>query len=126
MNALRTQLLICLAAALASASTTWAQNTRTQAVSIGYVYPAGARQGATSEHVIAGQRLNGVSSVYVSGGGVTAKITDFIAPNKKQRPANPAICNLVVCSLTIDPDAKPGKREIRVGTQDGVVESAGV
>lgn len=120
MNALRTQLLICLAAALASASTTWAQNTRTQAVSIGYVYPAGARQGATSEHVIAGQRLNGVSSVYVSGGGVTAKITDFIAPNKKQRPANPAICNLVVCSLTIDPDAKPGKREIRVGTKTGL------
>lgn len=120
MNALRTQLLICLAAALASTSTTWAQNTRTQAVSIGYVYPAGARRGATSEHVIAGQRLNGVSSVYVSGGGVTAKITDFIAPNKKQRPANPAICNLVVCSLTIDPDAKPGKREIRVGTKTGL------
>ncbi|MCX7827161.1 MAG: PPC domain-containing protein, partial [Verrucomicrobiae bacterium] len=47
------------------------------AFSVGYCYPAGCQQGATSEHVIAGQFLTGVTNVFVSGTGVRAVITDY-------------------------------------------------
>ena len=42
--------------------------------------PAGAQQGTTSEHVIAGQFLSGITNVHVTGGGVTATLADFIHP----------------------------------------------
>lgn len=188
-----------LLALLALAPTSWAQQ-QGRSFSIGYVYPAGAKQGTTSEHVIAGQFLNGATNIYVSGGGVSATVTDFIHPisgkelnnarikvdellarkavvqknfkalenfrsfkNSKdikssatddkeieelkkkyadatwtaadekllaetrkkmssgvRRPANPAICELVVCQLTVAPDATPGRRELRIGTAAGL------
>jgi hypothetical protein len=37
-----------------------------------------------------------------------------------RRPANPAICELVVCNLTVAPDAEPGQREIRLVTASGL------
>ena len=169
--------------------------------SIGYVYPAGARQGTTIETVIAGQFLNGATNVYVTGGGVTAAIvgqvrpitgkelndlrilidelvakkavvrkdfkalenfrsfrnaksikTDPAAQDKEiealktkyenatwtdadeqmlaqarrkaaggnRRPANPAISELIICKLTVDANAEPGRREIRLGTAAGL------
>lgn len=188
-----------LAALLALAPDAPAQD-KSRTMSVGYVYPAGAQQGTTSEHVIAGQFLTGVTNVYVSGGGITAALDDFIHPisgrelndvrikvdemmarkavvqknfkalenfrsfkntkdiksnadedeelaalkkkyagatwtkeddtqlaelRKKmssgvRRPANPAICELVVCRLTVAPDAKPGRRELRVATPFGL------
>ncbi len=48
--------------------------------SIGYCYPAGARQGTTSEHIIAGQFLNAVTNVFITGGGVQAVVTDYYKP----------------------------------------------
>ncbi len=47
---------------------------------VGYVYPAGGKQGTTFEAVVAGQFLFGVTNIFVSGGGVTATITDYIRP----------------------------------------------
>ena len=41
---------------------------------IGYVYPAGGRQGATFEVVVGGQNLNGVTNVVVTGPGVQAVV----------------------------------------------------
>ncbi|MBI5687191.1 MAG: hypothetical protein HZC54_19130 [Verrucomicrobia bacterium] len=174
---------------------------RSRSFSIGYVYPAGARQGATSEHVIAGQFLSGITNIHVTGGGVTATICDFIHPiqgrelndlrilvdelvakravvkrdyktlenfrsfknakdikkdsaqedkeiealkkkyanatwtpdDEKQlndarrrigsgvrRPANPAICELAVCNITVAPNAEPGQRELRLVTAAGI------
>ena len=37
---------------------------------IGYVYPAGGRQGTTFQVTIGGQNLDGAAEVFVSGGGV--------------------------------------------------------
>ncbi|MBM3891220.1 MAG: peptidase, partial [Verrucomicrobia bacterium] len=37
-----------------------------------------------------------------------------------RRPANPAICELVVCNLTVAPDAEPGRRDIRIATASGL------
>ncbi|MCX6898144.1 MAG: PPC domain-containing protein [Verrucomicrobia bacterium] len=200
MNVFRSRLMPVLVALLALASAGHAQQ-RSRSFSVGYVYPAGAQQGTTSEHVIAGQFLAGLTNVYVTGGGVTATISDFIHPiqggelnrlriladellakkavvrkdfkaleafrsfknaksikkdsaeedkeieelKKKyanatwtaedekllaetrkrmaggvRRPANPAICELVVCNLTVAPDAVPGEREIRLVTAAGI------
>jgi len=200
MNVFRSRLMPILAALLALVSASHAQQ-RSRSFSVGYVYPAGAQQGTTSEHIIAGQFLAGLTNVYVTGGGVTATITDFIHPiqggelnrlrilqdeliakravvrkdfktlenfrsfknaksikkdsaeedkeieelKKKyanatwtaedekmlnearrrisggvRRPANPAICELVVCNLTVAPDAVPGEREIRLATASGL------
>ena len=41
---------------------------------IGYVYPAGARQGKTVQIMAGGQFLRGASDVYISGEGVSAKV----------------------------------------------------
>ncbi len=48
---------------------------------IGYVYPAGGRQGATVQIVVGGQFLEGATNhVYVSGAGVQATAVDFNKP----------------------------------------------
>ncbi len=47
---------------------------------IGYVYPAGGKQGTTFEAVVAGQFLTGASTMYVSGSGVQAKIVELVQP----------------------------------------------
>ncbi len=65
-------------ALLAAAPAAQAQQQRN--LHIGYVYPAGGRQGGTFEAVIGGQFLTGVNSVEVSGGGVEAKIVELIQP----------------------------------------------
>lgn len=43
----------------------------------GYVYPAGGVPGTTVEVTIGGQFLKGTLGVHVSGGGVSAEVTDF-------------------------------------------------
>jgi hypothetical protein len=52
---------------------------------IGYVYPAGGRQGTMFEVALAGQYLDGVTDVVVSGGGVQATVIEHVKPlNGKQ------------------------------------------
>lgn len=47
---------------------------------IGYVYPGGGQQGTTFEAVVGGQFLTGVDKAYVSGEGVTARVTGLVQP----------------------------------------------
>lgn len=47
---------------------------------IGYVYPAGGKQGTTFEVNIGGQNLDGVTGAYVSGHGVTATLVEYVKP----------------------------------------------
>ena len=47
---------------------------------IGYVYPAGGRQGTTVELAVGGQYLNNASGAFVSGAGVEAKVGEFTRP----------------------------------------------
>lgn len=61
------------AALLTLASLAWAQSRPY----IGFVYPAGGRQGTTFRIKLGGQGLDGVDRVTVTGGGVTAKIVDY-------------------------------------------------
>jgi hypothetical protein len=50
------------------------------AAHVGYVYPAGGRQGATLEVTIGGQFLDGVANAFVSGAGVEAKVIEHVKP----------------------------------------------
>ena len=43
---------------------------------IGYIYPAGGRQGTTFEVVVGGQYLNGVTNVFATGTGVHAVVLE--------------------------------------------------
>jgi hypothetical protein len=47
---------------------------------IGYLYPAGGRQGETFQIEVGGQYLDGVTNVYVSGSGVRATVVEHIKP----------------------------------------------
>jgi hypothetical protein len=47
---------------------------------VGYVFPAGGRQGTTVEVVVGGQYLNNTANAYVSGTGVQAKVSDYARP----------------------------------------------
>ena len=54
---------------------------------IGYVYPAGGRQGTTFEAVIGGQHLNNATNVFVSGTGVHVRIIEQepqVTPKEQQ------------------------------------------
>jgi len=47
---------------------------------IGYVYPAGGKQGSTFQVVVGGQRLAGARGAIVSGTGITAKLVEHNRP----------------------------------------------
>ena len=47
---------------------------------IGYVYPAGGRQGAVFQVAVGGQYLNSATNAYVSGTGVQAVVVDYSRP----------------------------------------------
>src|ERR1017187_5781787 len=47
---------------------------------IGYVYPAGGRQGAVFQVAVGGQYLNNATNAYVSGPGVQAVVVDYSRP----------------------------------------------
>lgn len=66
------------AAVAAMASALTAQQQRTPHA--GYVYPAGGRQGSSTEVRVGGQFLNGASAAYVSGSGVQAKVMQYVRP----------------------------------------------
>jgi hypothetical protein len=123
----------------------------------GYVYPAGARQGATIQVTVGGQFLNGVNRVLMSGGGVTASIVGHDRPLSPQqinalresirtlqpqannpavrrqivearariadslrRNTNPVLGETVTLAIAVVPDARPGVRQLRMGTPAGL------
>ena len=47
---------------------------------VGYVYPAGGRQGTTFNVTVGGQFLDGVNTAMVSGPGVQAKMIEYVKP----------------------------------------------
>jgi hypothetical protein len=75
--------LVCLHA---FATTAFAQAPQREP-RIGYVYPAGARQDSTSQIVVGGQFLEGVTNVLISGKGAQGVVVDF------NRPMNQGVFN---------------------------------
>ncbi len=72
MNRFKKLEILAFAVAVVAASSTRAQNQY-----IGYVYPAGGRQGSTFPIKLGGQRLNHPSDVVVTGEGVSVRLVDY-------------------------------------------------
>jgi hypothetical protein len=51
---------------------------------VGYVFPAGGRQGSTFDVKVGGQFLAGTASAYVSGAGVQATVVEYARPITQQ------------------------------------------
>jgi hypothetical protein len=155
MKSSRWLVTLWLAASLAFVPAAWAQ---LNAPHLGYVLPAGGRQGTTFQVKVGGQFLNNVTDVFVSGSGIQAAVTDSERPMtpmqatqlrdrlqelQKQpmdaavqkemadirvkllifnstRLTSPVLAETVALQITISPDAEPGKRELRVATQQGM------
>ena len=66
-------LVSCVLAILPAAAPAMAQPNPPH---VGYVYPAGGRQGTTFQATIGGQYLNATNKVYVSGTGVSATVLE--------------------------------------------------
>jgi len=103
---------LVLAFALTSTPSLAQQNAR-----IGYVYPAGSRQGAELELVIGGRSLAGIVSVYISGKGIQTFAFGYAKP---ENAPTPAIAETVTLRMTIAPDAPTGRRELRLETPSGL------
>jgi hypothetical protein len=81
MKRYRWQMILCMAAVLAIAPIARAQRNP----DIGYVYPAGGRQGVTFQVAISGQYLDGATDVVIYGGGIKGTILEHVKPlNGKQ------------------------------------------
>ncbi|MBP7051425.1 MAG: PPC domain-containing protein [Phycisphaerae bacterium] len=149
---------------------------------IGYVYPAGGRQGQTFQVVLGGQYLDGAVGLCIGGGDIQAvvlsqtkpltqrqfnelrdkmkelqerksagmksagpggqgvsqdsndasaewtvedekmlaEIREKLSEGPPSRQANPAISETVTLSVTVGPDARPGRRELRLVTASGL------
>ncbi len=64
-----------------SFSTAWAQEVTPQ---LGYVFPAGGRQGTTFRITLGGRYLDDIQRVYFSGSGVEARVLHTIEPMKSE------------------------------------------
>jgi len=67
-------------AALALAVTAFAQQQQPVIPHIGYIYPAGGRQGTSLELTIGGQNLTDANQVYISGTGVQVSVSKYNRP----------------------------------------------
>ena len=165
-----TRLLVCLMFSLVVSSPA-----QPAPPHIGYIYPAGGRQGTKFEVAIGGQFLDSATNAFVSGNGIRAIVIDHVKPltpkqakdlreemialqEKRQnsaadgkraggmdstnvftagdrsllleirkklstfirQPASPAIAEKVTLEITIEPDAEPGTRELRLATLAGL------
>ena len=110
----RLALTISLATCLILASTASAQRVRPR---IGYIYPAGSRQGAQLELIVGGRNLAGIARAYVSGSGIETFAFGYSNP---ENPPTPAIAETVTVRVTITDDAQPGPRELRLETPAGL------
>jgi hypothetical protein len=76
MTASRSHFILALTIFLAVTPAAFGQN----GPHIGYVYPAGGRQGTSFQAVVGGQILNGATNAYVSGRGVQAAVLEYTKP----------------------------------------------
>ncbi|MCF6284190.1 MAG: pre-peptidase C-terminal domain-containing protein [Candidatus Hydrogenedentes bacterium] len=76
---------LCLVTFLLLTATAWSQSSQREQ-HIGYLYPAGGKQGTTFQVTVGGQFLRRVTDVYVSGEGVTASLVRYVGNFKLDGP----------------------------------------
>ncbi len=71
---------------------------------IGYVYPAGGQIGTTFQVLLGGQGFEGISNIFVSGKGVTARLVEY---NKRMNNQETALINEQLRELRNPPNKQP-------------------
>ena len=79
--------------------------------SVAYVYPAGAQVGSTVRVIFGGIRLDNAEEVIVSGGGVSAKIIEYIKPLRQGEVAKTRL-NLEKKFVEDNPEVKEKIKEL--------------
>ena len=122
MSLFQWKTMLGLVALLAVLPEARAQQRQQSTPRIGYVYPAGGRQGTVFQVTVGGRYLGGVDGATVSGAGVQATLAAEIRKNKSKlvkQAVTPAIAETVTLQIKMAPDAEPGQREIRLKTSRG-------
>jgi len=107
-----------------------ASNLTAQKISVGYIFPAGAERGTTAEVVVGGMNVSKTTSVIVSGKGVKAEIinpTEEVQTSLKKKKyiklddqSSPQLADQVKIRVTVDKDATPGLRDLRLQSPVGI------
>ncbi len=98
-------------------------NAQTTQPHIAYIFPAGGQKGTTVELSVRGRHLVGATAVRISGQRATGKVVsvEHKEPKKKKRRLdaadNPDTAHIEV---TLDADAEPGERDLRLISPGGV------
>ena len=105
-------------------------NIHAQKMSVGYIYPAGAERGTTAEITVGGQNVNKATSVIVSGKGIKVEIVKLneqeqtVQKKKKSRKlddqSSPQLADQLNLRITIDKNAAPGLRDLRLQSPVGI------
>ncbi len=156
MGAHRRLAVLCFVPLAAAAGPARAQQQQQGPPRIGYVYPAGGRQGSRFEVQLGGQSLDSSSAAVFSDKDVSAKVLAYVKPMTRRefmdlrdqveklrkepmsaevrrqiaelrekmeafnRNANPTLAEIVRVEVTIDGNAGPGDRELRLVTRRGL------
>lgn len=101
-----------------------------QKLSLGYIYPAGGEKGTVVEIEIGGLNLSSATSVLLSGDGVKAEIILLNQKNEKNKKSNnkgklndqssPQLADRIGLRVTIDKNATPGLRDLRLESLSGI------
>ena len=112
----QTRLWIFCLVLLVSSSQSMAQTSYPMVMSI---HPVAAQTGATTEHEVSARyNMFGAYKVLVSGEGVAGTIvTEMKELKGGEKPPN---MQKIKISLTVDPQASPGVRDVRIATPQGV------
>jgi hypothetical protein len=78
MTTVQKHFILTLVAMLAVATSLRGQQVTTP--HLGYVFPAGGRQGASFQARVGGQYLGNVSNAFFSGAGIQAEVVDYVRP----------------------------------------------
>ncbi|MDD4921802.1 MAG: hypothetical protein PHS30_04900 [Bacteroidales bacterium] len=99
-----------------------------QKMSMGFIYPAGGEKGTTVDIEIGGLNLKAATEVLVSGNGIKAEIIPLTNKNEKGKKAqqkfddqsSPQLADRIGVRLSIDKNATPGLRDLRLQSTKGV------
>ena len=107
-----------------------ATNVQAQKMTVGYIYPAGAERGTSTEITVGGLNVNKATGVIISGKCIKADIIkqDELEQTalKKKRfrklddQSSPQLADQLKIRVTIDKNATPGLRDLRLESTAGI------
>jgi hypothetical protein len=109
----------------------WYTDLSAQKMSIGFIYPAGAEMGTTTEIEIGGLNVNAATEVIISGDGIKTEIIQGYKSKSQLKSKNsgkgkldeqssPQLADRIGVRITVAKNAHPGLRDLRVQSANGI------